>query len=93
MYQPCLNRGLALPDSERIERKPAASLYEFAKEQGAAFHEIAPAGEPFTLPPPRVIGEGDHRALEGVSRAIFVACLCASSAVSFAARTWSAASS
>src|SRR5213078_4424065 len=51
------------------------SLYEFAKQRGAAFHEIAPAGEPFVVPAPRVIGEGNHRPLEGVSRAIFVACL------------------
>jgi hypothetical protein len=65
----------ALPDSDRIERKAVTSLYEFAKQRGAAFHEIAPAGEPFTIAPPRVIGEGNHRTLEGTSRAIFVACL------------------
>jgi hypothetical protein len=65
----------ALPDSDRIERRPVISLYEFARDRGAAFHEIGPPGEPFVMPPPRVMGESNHRALEGVSRAIFVACL------------------
>jgi capsular polysaccharide biosynthesis protein len=65
----------ALPDSDRIARKRVTSLYEFAKEHGASFHEIAPAGMPFEVPPPRVIGEGNHRAHEGTTRANFVACL------------------
>jgi hypothetical protein len=65
----------ALPDSGRIDRKAVTSLYEFAKEHGAAFHMLDPGGEPFVMPPPRVIGEGNHRALEGLSRAIFVTCL------------------
>jgi len=65
----------ALPDSGRIDRKAVTSLYEFAKEHGAAFHMLDPGGEPFSMPPPRIIGEGNPRALEGVSRAIFVTCL------------------
>ena len=36
---------------------------------------MAPAGERFTMAPPRVIGEGNHRTLEGVGRSIFIACL------------------
>jgi len=36
---------------------------------------LEPAGEPFSIPAPRVIGEGNHRALEGSGRSIFVACL------------------
>jgi hypothetical protein len=64
-----------LPDSPQIERRPIASLYEFAKEHAVSFYEIAPAGEPFKVPVPRVIGEGNHRSLEAVSRSSFVACL------------------
>jgi SAM-dependent methyltransferase len=63
------------PNSDRIEWKRLTSLYEFVKEHGAAFHEIAPAGESFVVPPPRVIGEGNHQVLQGVTRSSFVACL------------------
>jgi Glycosyltransferase 61/Methyltransferase domain len=63
-----------LPDSDRITRKPLASLYDFAKHHASIFHEIASAGEPFVLDPvARVIGERTCRPLEGVSRAVFVA--------------------
>jgi capsular polysaccharide biosynthesis protein len=64
-----------LPDSGRITRKPLVSLYDFAKERAAVFHEIAPAGEPFQVPPPRIIGDGNHRVHEGATRSVFVTCL------------------
>jgi len=65
--------AVGLPDSDRIEKKPVTSLYEFAREHGAAFYEIAPGGEPFAMPPPHVIGDGNHETLEGISRAVFTA--------------------
>ena len=34
---------LGLAESDRIERKPVANLYEFAKQHGAVFHEIDPS--------------------------------------------------
>jgi capsular polysaccharide biosynthesis protein len=64
-----------LPDSARIQRKPIAGLYDVAKGRAAAFHEIAPAGELFVIPPPRVVGEGRPEQITGATRAIFVACL------------------
>jgi hypothetical protein len=67
--------ALSLPGSDRIERKPVASLHQFARDHGAVFQEIAPAGEPFAIAPPKIIGASDDRPIEGVSRAIFVACL------------------
>jgi hypothetical protein len=39
------------------------------------YTEIDPGGAPFAITPPPVIGEGNHRTLEGVSRPIFLACL------------------
>ena len=67
--------AFGLPDSDRIEKKPVTSLHQFARDHGAVFQEIAPAGEPFAIAPPKIIGAGDDRPMEGVSRAIFVACL------------------
>jgi SAM-dependent methyltransferase len=67
--------AFGLPNSERLELKPIASLRDIARDRPGAFHEIAPAGERFVVVPPPVIGEGNHRALDGVSRTIFVACL------------------
>ena len=67
--------AFGLPDSDRIEKKPVTSLHQFARDHGAVFQEIAPAGEPFAIAPPKIIGAGDDRPMEGVSRATFVACL------------------
>jgi hypothetical protein len=38
--------AFGLPDSDRIEKKPVTSLYEFARDHGAAFYEIAPGVNP-----------------------------------------------
>jgi hypothetical protein len=48
---------------------------EFAKRCGTFFSEIAPAGVPFAHEPPRVVGEGLVRRVEGVSRSQYVACI------------------
>ena len=67
--------ALGAPDSRRVEPKPIAGLHEFARSRAASFHEIAPAGEPFVIPPPRRIGEGADEPITGVTRASFLACL------------------
>jgi hypothetical protein len=46
-----------------------------AARAGLAFKEIAPGGVPYTLRPPRVIGEGNHRVLERKSRSLYAGCL------------------
>ena len=66
---------LHLRDSDHIRLMPLRGLREAAAELGIVFRELAPAGELFSIPPPRVIGEGNHRALEGLGRSIFAACL------------------
>ncbi len=47
----------------------------YAKVQGRSFVETVPAGEAFTIMPPTVIGEGDHRPLKNVTRSFYVACV------------------
>ena len=49
------SEAFGLPDSDRIEKKPVTSLHQFARDHGAVFQEIAPAGEPFVMPAPRII--------------------------------------
>jgi Glycosyltransferase 61 len=66
---------LTLPDSDRIRPLPIRSLREFAESEGAGFLEIDPGGDPFVVPPPRVIGDGNHYPLAGVTRSAFIACL------------------
>jgi capsular polysaccharide biosynthesis protein len=51
------------------------SQFAFATTRSAAFTELAPAGETFTVGPPRVIGAGNHRPLSGSTRSLYVACL------------------
>ena len=64
-----------LPEVDHIQRKPVVELGEFAYRSAAALHEIAPPGQPFELPLPRVIGGSEPTILAGVSDALFVACL------------------
>jgi capsular polysaccharide biosynthesis protein/glycosyltransferase involved in cell wall biosynthesis len=64
-----------LPNSERTERQPIGSLHEYALLHGNPFREIVTAGQRFAIPVPPVIGEGNQRPSESVSRSIFVACV------------------
>jgi capsular polysaccharide biosynthesis protein len=57
-----------------IRYKKLGWLQEVAQQRGAAYQPTAVA-EPFTVPAPRVIGDGNQRPLQGHSRAMFVACL------------------
>jgi Glycosyltransferase 61 len=66
---------LVLPDSGQIQLEPLASQRAFAAAHGEAFIETAAGGEPFTIEPPAVIGEGVRRPLQHVSRSLYVACL------------------
>ena len=68
-------QALNLQDCDHLRLTPLRGLREAAAERSILFHELAPAGERFSMTPPRVIGEGNHRTLEGVGRSIFVACL------------------
>jgi capsular polysaccharide biosynthesis protein len=68
-------KALNLRDCDHLRLTSLRGLREAAAERSILFHELAPAGERFSMSPPRVIGEGNHRALEGVGRSIFVACL------------------
>lgn len=63
-----------LPDRGELRRKPLMNLREGAQQYGAAYHQTS-VGKAFTVPAPRVIGDGERRALHGRSRSMFVTCL------------------
>ncbi len=66
---------VARPDHAELKLKRLLSLREFAAISRGAFRETAVAGEPFVVPPPKVVGAGKHHPLEGRARSMFVACL------------------
>ncbi len=68
-------QALKLPDSDRVRLKRLQSLREVAEQRPGAFIETAPAGERFVVQPPTIIGDGNHRPLEGMARSMFVGCL------------------
>ena len=63
-----------LHDSRLVLRR-LHSQHSFALAQARSFAEIVPAGEPITILPPTVIGDGNHRPLTNVTRSFHVACL------------------
>ena len=58
-----------------LDLRPLESHYAFSRARGDPFIEVSPAGEPFTIMPPAVIGAGDHRPLINTTRSFYVACL------------------
>jgi Glycosyltransferase 61 len=68
---------------QRITKQKAASLklrpleshHAYAKAHALNFRESISAGRRFSILPPRIIGEGNHRPLRGVSRSFYVSCL------------------
>jgi capsular polysaccharide biosynthesis protein len=58
-----------------LRERRLASQLTFAATRGDPFIELRPAGETFTLAPPRVIGPGNHRQLVGRARAFYLACV------------------
>ena len=71
----CYRRMLDLDEGEQISLKRISGLREAAAVQSSAFYEVAAAGESFRVAAPNVPGEGNHQAVDGVARSIFVACL------------------
>jgi len=66
--------ALKVPGLDIVRARPVRSLYEAAKQEAVSLHELWGGGNPFILPPPRVIGEGNHVPLQGVNRAAYLAC-------------------
>lgn len=67
--------ALGVPASFRLVRKRLTPLREFAARHAVSFEEIYPAGEPFEIAPPQIVGNNDARPMRGVSRSFYVACL------------------
>ncbi len=51
------------------------SHYAFSRASSQQLVEAVPAGEPFVIMPPRVIGAGNHRPLRNTTRSFYIACL------------------
>jgi hypothetical protein len=62
-----------IPDSERVGRKTLRGIRDFAQSCGSVYFELYRGGDPFRVPAPRVIGLAATRALEHVTRAMYVA--------------------
>ena len=58
-----------------LKRLRLESHHTYCAARASTFREIFPAGEPIAVPPPRVIGHGNHRTLTNTSRSCFVACI------------------
>jgi capsular polysaccharide biosynthesis protein len=59
----------------KLALRRLGSLYDYSKAEGLQHGEVSPAGEPFVIPPPKVIGPGNHRPLTGTTRTFHVSCL------------------
>jgi hypothetical protein len=77
-----LEKGFDLYRKTITRQKDAAlnlcrleSHHNFSITSAKAFFEVIPAGEPFTIMPPEVIGEGNHRPLTNITRSFYVCCL------------------
>ena len=66
---------LKFPQSVGVERRPVRSLAEVSRAQATTFRESAPSGVKFTVHPPQVFGNGDHRPIDCVTRSLYIACL------------------
>jgi capsular polysaccharide biosynthesis protein len=62
------------PDADRVEVRPLRGL-GVAAEQSSVSVKIAPSGHRFEISTPKILGDGDHRALRNTSRALYVTCL------------------
>jgi capsular polysaccharide biosynthesis protein len=66
---------LKLPASAIVEHHPVKSMADVSAENAIVFRETAPRGVAFTVQPPRIVGTGDQRPIECVTRSLYVACL------------------
>lgn len=55
------------------------SHHAYSKAAALRFHETIAAGESFTIMPPKVIGDGNHRPLRNETRSFYISCLGAAS--------------
>ena len=65
--------ALQRPSGSALVRKQLLGIHPFAQEHAAFLQELEPGGEPFVNLPPRVIGEGDQRVLNGQLRPTYLA--------------------
>jgi len=64
-----------LPACASLTTRKLVSLHAAPKRARAAWHMLDAGGEPYTLPAPPVIGDGNQYDLTGIGRPIFLGCL------------------
>lgn len=64
---------IAAHRNARLVRQRLTGQHPYVKAQAGTFVETVPAGEPFTILPPPVLGAGNHRPLQNVTRSFYVA--------------------
>jgi hypothetical protein len=65
---------LGLPDDNRLQRKRLLALLDGARERASVLKVSENAGLVEFVPPPPIIGEGNHRPLRSHLRSRYVAC-------------------
>jgi hypothetical protein len=58
-----------------LRRVPLISERDFVASHGILFSETGQAGEAFVHTPPDIVGEGNHKPINGVTRSQYVACI------------------
>lgn len=71
LYRELISR----PDHCEIHLKRLASLKDYCAQRAPTYHESSTGGEPFPLSAPTVVGDGEARAMVGITRSIFISCL------------------
>jgi hypothetical protein len=66
---------IAKQNGASLKLRPLESHHAYSKGRAANFRELISAGRRYAILPPRVIGEGNHRPLRGVSRSFYLSCL------------------
>lgn len=66
---------LDLPNSARLVRRTLTAQLEAARQDGAPFRLVTPAGMPFQIPAAEVIGPGEILPITGKGRSLYLACL------------------
>lgn len=72
---PLAVQEVGVPQLHALRRRSPRSIGDVARTEGRAYRELWPGGACVPLPPPTVVGEGDHGALAVTERAAYLACL------------------
>jgi glycosyltransferase involved in cell wall biosynthesis/capsular polysaccharide biosynthesis protein len=70
-----LRDAAVLPDCDQLRVETLQGQQAYAQQRAEVYLETSAGGKPFAVNPPKLVGEGKLRAIEHVSRTLYVACL------------------